>query len=445
MTPRALLALAVVVLCAGCGPSGTARASMQEGQRAMAARAFRPALVHFRAAVADAPDYAPAQLGRGEAAETLGEFDEALEAYRAAAALAASHRIALGAMAERMGQDALALQALEGADGSWFRHALYGGLTGAAVATACVAQQWPQVGAVWSCIPISIARGRLTFETSRDAVAAYRFQILVESGQRERAVELARSRGWVRPGLDYCEAPNLPVSHETAALLAMLLQPDRADCLLPVGRAVGDDGLVRLGRLILRDRLERSRRPEVREQATWDLQYRLPAADPAKLAESLNVVGWRLQHRFKNPTEALAVFQKAIASDPAFSWPYHNIGRLYMDQNDHARAREWLLKAIEVNPNHWRAQFSLGVATHRLQRYEEALVAYTRAAGMNPSDADTHANLGWVLLKLGRRTEAIRELQTAVQLDPALDAERRYLAGTFGHDARQTATPFGLR
>ena len=276
-------------------------------------------------------------------------------------------------------------------------------------------------------------------------MAAYRFQILVASGQRERAVELARSRGWIRAGLDYCEAPNLPVSHETAALLAMLLEPDHADCLLAVGRSVGDDGLVRLGRLILRDRLERSRRPEVREQATWYLQYRLPATDPAKLAESLNVVGWRLQHRFKNPAEALAVFQKAIASDPAFSWPYHNIGRVYMDQNDHAQAREWLLKAVEVNPNHWRAQFSLGVATHRLQRYDEALAAYTRAAAMNPGDADTHANLGWVLLKLGRRTEAIRELQTAVQLDPALDAERRYLAGTFGYDARQTATPFGLR
>ena len=45
----------------------------------------------------------------------------------------------------------------------------------------------------------------------------------------------------------------------------------------------------------------------------------------------------------------------------------------------------------------------------------------------------------------GRRTEALRELQTAVRLDPALEAERRYLAGEFGHDARQAATPFGLQ
>src|SRR5256885_9552439 len=96
MTPRAALALAAIVLCAGCGPSRATRTSMQEGQRAMAARAFRPALAHFRTAAAAAPDYAPAQLARGQAAETLGEFDEALEAYRAAAGLAAANRVALG-------------------------------------------------------------------------------------------------------------------------------------------------------------------------------------------------------------------------------------------------------------------------------------------------------------------------------------------------------------
>jgi len=65
----------------------------------MAAFAFRPALTHFRTAVADAPDYAAAQLARGQAAEALGEFDEALEAYRTAAGLAAAHRVALATIA----------------------------------------------------------------------------------------------------------------------------------------------------------------------------------------------------------------------------------------------------------------------------------------------------------------------------------------------------------
>src|SRR5919108_48266 len=117
MPRRALVLLAAVVVLSGCGPSRAARTSLEAGQRAMAARAFRPALTHFRAAVTDAPDYAAAHIARGEAAETLGEFDEALAAYQAAAALAPAHRVPLGSLAERMGQEALALQTLEGADG----------------------------------------------------------------------------------------------------------------------------------------------------------------------------------------------------------------------------------------------------------------------------------------------------------------------------------------
>jgi Flp pilus assembly protein TadD len=98
-----------------------------------------------------------------------------------------------------------------------------------------------------------------------------------------------------------------------------------------------------------------------------------------------------------------------------------------------------------VNPNHWRAQFSLGVASHKAKRYDEALAAYARAAAMSPDDADTHANIGWILVKTGRDAEGVRELQTAVRLDPSLDRERQYLDGRFGRDARQGPTPFSVR
>jgi tetratricopeptide (TPR) repeat protein len=159
------------------------------------------------------------------------------------------------------------------------------------------------------------------------------------------------------------------------------------------------------------------------------LRYRLPATDPVKIAEALNVTGWRLQHSFRRPQEALEAYTRAIAADPAFSWPYHNIGRLYLDQGDLDQARRWLTKAVDVNPNHWRALLSLGVASHRAQRYDEALAAYSRAVAMNPDDADTRANIGWILVNTGRDAEGLRELQAAVRLDPSLDRERQYLDG----------------
>lgn len=445
---RLLGVLGLLALLAGCGASREARASLQAGQRAMAQQAFREALEHFRTATAQSPRSAAAHLGRGEAAEVLGEFEEALGAYQAAARLSPSTttNLRLGEMADRMGQVELAVQALEGAHGSWHEHAWFGFKAGASTLAVCVPTQWPSVSAFWRiCLPGSFETGRASFHASRESIPEYVFRILVEAGRRDQAVELARIRGWVRDGMEYCRPQGLAISAESAGLLAMLLQPDRADCLVPLGARIGDDGLARLGRLVLLDRAQNSLRPEVRQQATWFLRYRLPAHDVPKIAESLNVTGWRLQNRLKQPAEALEAFKKAIAADPAFSWPYHNIGRLYMSQEDQEQALAWLAKAVEVNPNHWRAQFNLGVAAHRLKRYDEALAAYARAAAIDPSDADTFANIGWILVKIGRESEGLQALQAAVRLDPTLDRERHYLNTRFGRDARQGATPFSVR
>jgi Flp pilus assembly protein TadD len=101
--------------------------------------------------------------------------------------------------------------------------------------------------------------------------------------------------------------------------------------------------------------------------------------------------------------------------------------------------------AVEVNPNHLRAQSNLGVASARLGRHDEAFAADTRVLTMNPTDANAHANVGWLLLKVGRQTEGLRELQVAVNLEPSLDQERRFLDVQFGRDARQAPTPFSVR
>ena len=66
--------------------------------------------------------------GRRNRAEALGEFDEALSAYQAAARRALSTRtwLRLGEMADRMGQGELAIQSLEQAYGRWREHASLG-------------------------------------------------------------------------------------------------------------------------------------------------------------------------------------------------------------------------------------------------------------------------------------------------------------------------------
>ncbi len=309
-----------------------------------------------------------------------------------------------------------------------------------------MARAWPSISGLWTvCLPSATQIGRAYFRTSREMVPQYVFRVLVDAGRREQALTLARARGWVRDNVDYCRAGDLPVTGETAALMAMMLQPDRADCLVFLGERTADDGLARLGRLVLLDRAQRAASPEIRAQADWVLRYRLPDHEVPKLAESLNVTGWQAQNRNNTSSEALAAYTKAIAADPAFSWPYNNIGRLRMSQKDDAQALTWLTKALEVNPNHRRAQFNLGVVAARLGRDDHGFAAYSRALSTNPTDAHAHANIGWLLLKVGRQTEGIRELQVAAHLAPGLDRERRSLDAQFGRDARQGPTPFSVR
>jgi len=124
----ALGALGLVALIAGCSTSRQSGAAPDAGRRATLQGDLLEALEHYRTATRLAPDSATAQLALGEAAEALGEFDEALRAYQAAARRSSSTRtwLRLGEVADRMGQVDVAIQSLEHAYGPWREHASLG-------------------------------------------------------------------------------------------------------------------------------------------------------------------------------------------------------------------------------------------------------------------------------------------------------------------------------
>lgn len=443
--------LVVASLVAGCGVWGTqAEQSYTAGRKAFKQNALREALQHFRTAAIQAPASAAAHSWRGMVAESLGEFDEALEAYRAAVKVEPSFasNSQLGALADRMGETDLAVESLRASlSVSWVGRARQSLRASLSDFLDCVAGSSALSRSAWwgGCAAISVTVNLRTFWRGSEEVAQYLFRVLIESGDHEGALELARGRGWVRAGADYCGESGVQLSDETAALLAMLVHPERADCLLPIAMALTDGGLVRLAHLVLMDQIRNSRDPRVREKAEAFLRHRLPAHTVVKLGESLNIVAYRLQHRHKKPAEALEAYQKAIAADPSFSWPYSNIGTLYLNRGENERALDWLRKAVAVNPNHYRALVNLGISADRLNRYDEAIAAYRRAIALEPDGGGGHANLGWILLRLGREAEAIRELRTAVRLDPTLKRERAYLNQRFGADPRGGPTALSAR
>ncbi|HSL50126.1 MAG TPA: tetratricopeptide repeat protein [Candidatus Deferrimicrobiaceae bacterium] len=440
------IALAVSVLAMGCnGPDSRVRGSIKAGDEAARQRALREALNHYRTAAVAEPASLEAQTRRAAMAEVLGEFDEALDAYGRASRLqpSALAYYRAGAMAERMGNVALAVEyltaSLQAPPTRGERWAQTGQRWIERVTASLNGSRWARMLPDWVFRSLHVSRVALADTAlDREAVAAALFTTQLEAGDIKRALDVARGRGWVQEGADYCAAARGSRGAETRALVGMLAAPERTDCLLPLGRALTDGGLVRLSRLVLQDRIRRSADPRVRREAELFLRHRLPAHDVPKVAESLNIAAYNLQHRFGDQGAAAVAYQKAIAADSKFSWPYANLGRLYMELDQYDLAVDWLGTAIRINPNHFRAHANMGVALQTLRRYEEAVAAYRTALALNPDDASSHANLGRSLLSLGRDAEGLRELQIAVRLDPSLDEERellsRRLAGGFRLD-----------
>src|SRR5881628_3484603 len=131
---QTLSALGLLALLAACGMSHGARAALDAGLKAREQARCPPrgpgALPQRNGSL---PDSAPAQVALGEVAEVLGEFDEALVAYQAAARRTPSTTtwLRLGEIADRMKHVDLAILSLEGAYGPWREHACWRLLTGA--------------------------------------------------------------------------------------------------------------------------------------------------------------------------------------------------------------------------------------------------------------------------------------------------------------------------
>jgi serine/threonine protein kinase len=75
-------------------------------------------------------------------------------------------------------------------------------------------------------------------------------------------------------------------------------------------------------------------------------------------------------------------------------------------------------QAIRLNPNDAGAYYYKGVALGELKRYEEELVAYEHALRLNPNYANTYYNKGVALGELKRYEEALLAFEQALRLNP---------------------------
>jgi tetratricopeptide (TPR) repeat protein len=109
--------------------------------------------------------------------------------------------------------------------------------------------------------------------------------------------------------------------------------------------------------------------------------------------------------------------QQALAIDPNHADTLHLLGLLSFHTKQYDHAVEWISRAIRQEP---KTDYltNLGNTLANQGRREEALKAYDKAIQLKPLDADLWRNLGNMLIEVERPADAILSFQHAVKLNP---------------------------
>jgi tetratricopeptide (TPR) repeat protein len=107
---------------------------------------------------------------------------------------------------------------------------------------------------------------------------------------------------------------------------------------------------------------------------------------------------------------------------------YTILGRAYKDLNQLENAIAAHTKALEINPNHYKAWNNLGVAYFYLGHLDEAEKNHEKAISIEPTYAFAHASLGAVYIQKNTPRKAIRALRRAIAINPQISVAHANIA-----------------
>jgi adenylate cyclase len=125
--------------------------------------------------------------------------------------------------------------------------------------------------------------------------------------------------------------------------------------------------------------------------------------------------------------DAVKYFEAAIREDPGFSAAYSRLANVLLaivaatrpGREVFPRARELVTKSLELGPNSSEAHTARGnLAMQADLDWARAEAEFQQAIALNPSSSTAHYWYGLLLVALQRFSEAKKQLQSAIELDP---------------------------
>jgi len=120
-----------------------------------------------------------------------------------------------------------------------------------------------------------------------------------------------------------------------------------------------------------------------------------------------------------NTQAALADYQQVLTQEPGNKYALYNIGLIDQQQGKTTPAEAQYRAALVSDPNYVPALFNLAILRTGAAPYE-AIDLYRHVIALQPSYAEAHLNLGYVLRSVGQVTEGNSEIAQAVSIKPSL-------------------------
>lgn len=115
--------------------------------------------------------------------------------------------------------------------------------------------------------------------------------------------------------------------------------------------------------------------------------------------------------------EAIRSYEQVLAIEPTHAAAHINLGTLYYNRRDFAKAETYYRAAVAADPRYALAYFDLGNVLDETGRIEDAAQAYRTALQLAPTYADAHYNLALAYERLGQPRRALRHWKTYLKLD----------------------------
>lgn len=116
--------------------------------------------------------------------------------------------------------------------------------------------------------------------------------------------------------------------------------------------------------------------------------------------------------------EAIRHLEKSVALAPQFVEALNQLGTIYYQTRDYARAEQYFRQALVQDPDAFAPLLNLGGTLVSLGRYAEALQINRQAVAVQADDVLANSQLGVCYMMLGKNEEARTYLSKAKALDP---------------------------